>query len=89
MGMGAGQAAGIAPDVGKAKPAMLSVFGLIDLVRAAHILDFLLKSAKIIIQYSWDERPWVLDGAFVMDFHQYLCFSTDFGCLKIMAAAKK
>ena len=32
MGMGAGQAAAIAPDVGKAKPAMLSIFGLLDTV---------------------------------------------------------
>jgi hypothetical protein len=33
MGMGAGQAAALAPDIGKAKPAMLSIFGLIDTVR--------------------------------------------------------
>jgi hypothetical protein len=32
MGMGAGQAAAIAPDVGKAKPALLSIFRLLDTV---------------------------------------------------------
>jgi len=32
MGMGAGQAAALAPDIGKAKPAMINIFGLIDKV---------------------------------------------------------
>mmetsp|Transcript_17079 Transcript_17079/g.46908 ORF Transcript_17079/g.46908 Transcript_17079/m.46908 type:complete len:185 (-) Transcript_17079:549-1103(-) len=33
MGMGAGQAAALVPDIGKAKPAMNSIFTLIDRVR--------------------------------------------------------
>ena len=32
MGMGAGMTAALAPDLAKAKPAMLSIFGLIDTV---------------------------------------------------------
>jgi len=39
MGMGAGQAAALAPDIGKAKPAMINIFTLIDKVPTIDTAD--------------------------------------------------
>ena len=47
MGMGAGQAAALAPDLGRAKPAMQSIFALID--RVGGVSFFISSAVKFCI----------------------------------------
>ncbi len=63
MGMGAGQAAALAPDLGRAKPAMQSIFALID--RVGGVSFFISYAVEFFIFGIFEMRVHCADPAYL------------------------
>ncbi len=64
MGMGAGQAAALSPDIGRAKQSMISVFGLLDMVKHKFLGVVLISIETLTIHSNAEpsNRQWICLG---------------------------